>query len=93
MIIVSYDIVDNKKRTQLAKKLLNFGQRVQYSVFECNLTKNQIVEMKTQILPLVDLEKDSLKIYRLCDQCRSQIQSFGIKKNWDDLDKNQTIVL
>ncbi len=93
MITVSYDIVDDKQRTRLAKKLLNFGQRVQYSVFECNLTKKQIAEMKKQILPLLNKDQDSLRIYRLCDTCRKQIESFGIKKSWDDLKDEQTIVV
>lgn len=93
LITVSYDIVDDKQRTRLAKKLLNFGQRVQYSVFECNLTKKQIAEMKKQLLPLLDKEQDSLRIYRLCDTCRKQIESFGVKKSWDDLKDDQTIVV
>jgi CRISPR-associated protein Cas2 len=93
LTIVSYDIVNNKQRTLLAKKLLNFGQRVQYSVFECNLSKKQVAEMKKQLLPLIDKKKDSLRIYRLCDQCRKQIQSIGIKKSWDDLDENRTIIV
>ncbi len=93
LITVSYDIADDKKRTRLAKKLLNFGQRVQYSVFECNLTKKQIAEMKKQILPLIDREKDSLRIYRICDTCRKQVESFGIKKSWEDITDEQAIVV
>ena len=93
MITVSYDIVDNKQRTRLAKKLLNYGQRVQYSVFECNLTKKQIAEMKKQLLPLIDLKKDSLRIYRICDSCRKQVESFGIKKSWEDIADEQAIVV
>jgi CRISPR-associated protein Cas2 len=93
LITVSYDIVDDKKRTRLAKKLLNFGQRVQYSVFECNLTKKQIAEMKKQLLPLIDQEQDSLRIYRICDICHRQIESFGVKKSWDDIVDDQAIVV
>ena len=93
MITVSYDIVDDKRRTRLAKKLLNFGQRVQYSVFECNLTKKQIIEMKKQLLPLIDREKDSLRFYRICDSCRKQVESFGIKKSWEDIADEQAIVV
>lgn len=93
MITVSYDIVDDKQRTRLAKKLLNFGQRVQYSVFECNLNKKQLAEMKKQLLPLIDREQDSLRIYRICDTCRKQVESFGIKKSWDDIADDQVIVV
>jgi CRISPR-associated protein Cas2 len=84
LIVVSYDIVDTKRRAKLAKKLLNFGKRVQYSVFECSLNQEQLAEMKKQALPFVDLEKDSLRIYKLCEACVQQIESFGVKKGWEE---------
>ncbi len=62
-------------------------------MFECNLNKDQLAEMKKQALKLVDIEKDSLRIYRLCDSCRKHIESFGIKKGWEDLEDDEAIVL
>lgn len=84
LTIVSYDIIDDTKRTKLAKTLLNFGKRVQYSVFECDLQPDKIEAMKNSALKLVDLEKDSLRIYRICQTCVSQIESYGIKKGWEE---------
>lgn len=84
--LVSYDIVDTKQRTKIAKKMLNFGQRVQYSVFECDLNVEQLAKMKEQILPFVDRNKDSLRIYRLCENCLQNLESFGVKKGWEDED-------
>ena len=84
--IVSYDIVDNKMRTKLSKKLCNYGQRVQYSVFECSLDKNQYKEMLKETLQFVDLEKDSLRIYKLCRDCRKKIASYGKKQGIADDD-------
>ena len=81
--LVSYDIVDTKQRTKLAKRLLNFGLRVQYSVFECDLTAEQYEQLKKQTLPFVNLEKDSLRIYRLCENCRQALESFGVKTGWE----------
>ena len=78
--IVSYDIVDDKRRTKLAKKMCNFGRRVQYSVFECLLTKEQYKEMKKEALKFVDNEKDSLRIYRLCGDCKRRIEAFGANR-------------
>lgn len=92
LIVVSYDIVDDKKRTQLAKQLLNFGTRVQYSVFECELNKKQLEQMKTTALKYVNLSKDSLRIYKLCDTCMTQIESFGIKRGWAEEDKDVIVV-
>jgi len=84
LLIVSYDIIDDKQRTKLAKTLLNYGIRVQYSVFECNLSKDTIEKMLKDALKLIDLEKDSLRIYKLCEQCKTQITSYGLKKGWEE---------
>lgn len=86
-LVVSYDIVDNKRRTKLAKKLCNYGERVQYSVFECTLNREQYKQMKKEALQFVDLTKDSLRIYRLCNDCRQHIESFGVKRGPDQEDK------
>ena len=68
LVVVIYDIVDNKKRTKLAKKLLGYGERVQLSAFECHLTLRQYEDMLDNILPLIDEELDLLRIYRLTGQ-------------------------
>ena len=86
LYIVSYDIVDTKRRTKLAKKLCNFGKRVQYSVFECDLNKDQLKEMMKMALSIIDQEKDSLRIYMLCQSCSDEIISYGIKKGWEELE-------
>jgi len=93
LVIVSYDIIDDKKRTKLAKKLLDYGIRVQYSVFECDLTNEQIKEMKAKALEFVDPEEDSLRIYRICQTCNKRIESFGIKKGYESESDQETMVV
>jgi CRISPR-associated endonuclease Cas2 len=46
LILVSYDIPDDRRRTKLAHTLKDFGQRVQYSVFECLLTADQVAHLE-----------------------------------------------
>ena len=82
LYLVSYDIVKDKQRTKLAKKLLDFGIRVQYSVFECDLDNKRLKEMLAQIKHFVDKKTDSLRIYKICDSCSKQIKSLGIKTGW-----------
>lgn len=82
--IVSYDIVEDKRRTKLAKRLCDFGKRVQYSVFECDLTKEQLNKMIKIALTIIEQEKDSLRIYQLCQTCNDKILSYGIKKGWEE---------
>lgn len=68
LILIIYDIVDNKKRTKLAKKLLGYGERVQLSAFECHLSLKQYEDMMNNILPLIEETEDLLRIYKLTGQ-------------------------
>lgn len=86
LIIVSYDIVDDKRRIKLAKKLCDFGKRVQYSVFECDLSREQIKDLTQKALKQINLEEDSLRIYRICNTCAGEILSYWIKKGWEEDD-------
>lgn len=86
LFLISYDVVATKRRSKLAKRLLNFGSRVQYSVFECDLNHEQLKRLKEQALACIDQEKDSLRIYALCQNCVAAIQSFGVKKGWEEED-------
>ena len=65
MVLVIYDIVDDKKRLKLSKMLLGYGERVQRSAFECHLTLRQYEGMIKKILPFIDENEDLLRIYKL----------------------------
>ena len=86
LVIISYDIVDDKRRTILAKKLLDYAKRVQYSVFEGDLTNEQIKIMTKKILPYINKKEDSLRIYKICQTCVENIKSYGVKKGWVEED-------
>lgn len=68
LILVTYDVntetVEGKKRLRkVAKICVNYGQRVQNSVFECILDAAQYVVFKATLLKLIDTEVDSLRFY------------------------------
>ena len=48
-VIISYDITDDKRRSRIFKALKNFGQWMQYSVFECDLEKMQFLKLKDRL--------------------------------------------
>ena len=75
--LVSYDIPDNKRRTRLAKLLEDFGDRVQYSVFECILDADLLGKMMARINKTVLEEEDSVRIYALCASCEKSIKIIG----------------
>lgn len=61
-VVVSYDIVSDRRRRKVMKALEGFGMRVQYSVFECLLTAAQMVEMQRKLKKLVGSD-DSVRFY------------------------------
>lgn len=77
-LVVSYDIVDDKKRAKIANILKDYGRRVQYSVFECELSKKVLRKMVKELLEHVELEKDSIRLYGLCRGCKDNIEAYGI---------------
>lgn len=72
--VISYDIPDDRRRGQLAKVLKGFGTRVQYSVFEAHLTNAQFQQMKDAVARVIDLNKDSVRYYALCNACIGRIE-------------------
>ena len=88
--VVAYDITNDRRRNHVAKALLNFGQRVQYSVFECDIQRQHYVRMKDQLEKLINTEEDSVFFYHLCQHCVKKMESIGIEKK--HLDKEDYIV-
>lgn len=75
-VVVSYDIVDDKRRLRLARELENWGQRAQLSVFECDLDETRTELMLAQIRPLVS-EEDQIKVYFVCQNCLNRSITIG----------------
>lgn len=76
-IAVAYDVVCDRRRARLAKKLLDFLPRVQKSVFEGNLPPLRFPALERTILKEVDLAEDSVRIYHLCRACRDRVVGHG----------------
>ncbi len=60
-VVVSYDVVADKRRNKIAKTLVGFGNRVQKSVFECELDDRNYLKMKDALEKLIDREEDSVR--------------------------------
>ncbi len=70
--IVSYDIADDRRRGRIAEILEGYGQRVQWSVFECALEDAVLEELRARLRAEVDGDEDSLRCYPLCPWCRER---------------------
>lgn len=87
-VLVSYDVgitsPGGKKRLrQVAKTCLNFGQRVQCSVFECVVEPAQWVILKNQLETIIDSEHDSLRYYYLGSNWKRKVEHVGAKPTLD----------
>lgn len=76
-VVVSYDIVDDKKRRDVSNLLLDYGTRVQKSVFECIIDESKYIEMKQRVQEIIDLENDSVRFYNICERCKGRIEISG----------------
>lgn len=77
LYLVSYDLPDTRRRTKLAKTLEDFGDRVQYSVFECILDEHLLKKMTARINKIILPKDDSVRIYTLCGSCEKVIKIIG----------------
>ncbi len=78
LTLVSYDIADDRRRTRLAKCLEDFGRRVQYSVFECQLEASQVDRLERRVQGLIEAEEDSVRIYLFCRPCEERLRILGL---------------
>ncbi len=76
-IVASYDISDARRLQRVAKVMKNFGTRVLKSVFECNLSTTEYLDMKQQAESIIDPFEDSVRFYFLCGKCLLAVERLG----------------
>jgi CRISPR-associated protein Cas2 len=72
-IVVAYDVTDDDRRERIARALLDFGTRVQKSVFECSLTARDLRRMRARVNALLSPGDDRVRYYTLCGACVRRI--------------------
>ncbi|MBZ5724350.1 MAG: CRISPR-associated endonuclease Cas2 [Acidobacteriia bacterium] len=77
LYLVSYDITDDTRRRHVMEALKDFGRRVQYSVFECNLDEGALTELLGRLEFAIDGQTDSCRLYRLCERCAPEVRILG----------------
>jgi CRISPR-associated protein Cas2 len=87
-VLVTYDVATaspagQRRLRHVAKTCLNFGQRVQNSVFECKVDPGQFVQLKHQLLSLIDEKVDSLRFYHLGQNWQNKVEHFGAKEPYN----------
>ena len=87
LVLITYDVntedaAGRKRLRQIAKQCVNYGQRVQNSVFECMLDSAQCKLLQAKLLSIMDYEKDSLRFYYLGKRYENKIEHFGAKQTY-----------
>lgn len=87
LVLITYDVntedaAGRRRLRQIAKQCVNYGQRVQCSVFECLLDTAQCKLLQAKLLSIMDQEKDSLRFYYLGRRYENKIEHFGYKSSY-----------
>jgi CRISPR-associated protein Cas2 len=78
LYVIAYDIPDDKRRTKIHKVLKGFGEWTEFSLFECFLTKKELLQMRAKLDKYLDSRTDRVRIYMICDTCLAKIDTVGI---------------
>lgn len=88
LMLITYDVdttsaAGRKRLRQVAKVCVNYGQRVQNSVFECDADAATAKQIQAKLLKIINLERDSLRFYNLGNNYKKRIEHFGVKPTYD----------
>jgi CRISPR-associated protein Cas2 len=88
MVLITYDVsvttdTGKARLRKVAKQCVNYGQRVQNSVFECLVDPAQFAELKHRLESIIDHETDSLRYYFLGNNWRNRVEHAGAKAGYD----------
>lgn len=72
-----------RRLREVAQACLNYGQRVQFSVFECEVDKKQYVQLQNELKSIIDPDKDSIRFYQIHEPTERYIDHMGIKEPMD----------
>lgn len=88
LVLVTYDVATadaagRRRLRRVARICKDFGQRVQYSVFECEIDPAQWAALRARLIDEIDIETDSLRFYRLGANWRPRVSHVGAKPSYD----------
>jgi len=88
LVLVSYDVATSdpggmRRLTRVAKACQNYGQRVQYSVFECIVDPAQWATLRQKLIEEINPKADSLRFYFLGSNWKRRVEHIGAKKSVD----------
>jgi CRISPR-associated protein Cas2 len=83
--VIAYDIPDDRRRTKVHKVLCGFGTWTQYSLFECFLSKKELVLLKAKLVKHIQDTQDSIRFYPMCASCLEKVETIGGQPPTEDM--------
>lgn len=88
LVLITYDVntetIDGKKRLRkVAKECVNYGKRVQNSVFECVMDAATCRQVKEKLINIIDEKFDSIRFYYLGNNYKTKVEHYGIDNTFD----------
>lgn len=88
LVLITYDVntetaAGKRRLRQVAKQCVNYGRRVQNSVFECEMDAAKCREVKAVLEEIIDTEKDSLRFYYLGNHYKNKVEHIGVRESMD----------
>jgi CRISPR-associated protein Cas2 len=77
LYVVAYDIPSDRRRKKVADLLEGYGQRVQYSVFECRLDSTQYKQLQERLKPRLNFQEDQVRFYPLSQHTLANVENWG----------------
>ncbi len=95
LVLITYDVntetaAGKKRLRKVAKQCVNYGRRVQNSVFECILDSAQCAVLKAALTDMIDEEMDSLRFYYLGNKYQTKVEHIGVDRG---IAQDQTLIL
>ena len=87
-VLITYDVnteteAGRRRLRTVAKQCVNYGRRVQNSVFECEMDAAKCREVKAILEEIIDVKKDSLRFYYLGNNYKNKVEHIGVRESMD----------
>ena len=86
LYVISYDIADDRRRSRVAQALLDYGSRIQESVFVAHLDDELHGRMMTRLGKLISEMEDRVHVFTLCKVCEGKMVAMGLAEVKKDAD-------
>lgn len=88
VVLITYDVSTAteggaRRLRRVAKACLDYGQRVQNSVFECKVSPDELIYLKKRLLDIIDPNSDSVRFYHLGKEWKRRVEHYGAKPSID----------